>query len=169
MPRASSRSQPSLAADAISVAEAYCRLDQLPGRGGSHGKQRGSPGDLRRLRDSVRAIAIRALNELAGDQEYRHGELARALLETELVACAGFWIAIMNGVGDFSNAPLELRMRASENIGNRGGLPVVTQLDARGDAIPAKLFELPTSSDGNGFPVSLPIGMAPVAGNEVQH
>jgi hypothetical protein len=110
-----------------------------------------------KLKEELHAAALAVL-ERDRIEGYRHGQLAKAACELELMGCVAFWIQVRDGLVD--GATVNDRLRATENLAAKGGLPNLTQHEVTGDMLPTKLYDL---SSGGPIPATVPSASQPAA------
>lgn len=114
------------------------------------------PDNLSPHQRRLRELAKTAL-ERARSDSYTASELARALLELELLSTVAFLVAVRDNqlydevqdpeTGEVREVRLLVdtaeRLRAAENIANRGGLPVLSESVVKTNDLPQKLVDIP--------------------------
>jgi hypothetical protein len=94
------------------------------------------------LAEDIRTAILAMAEEMLTKQKVAitPGKLAKAICELESGGTALFWIAVRDG--EIDGATVGDRLRASENLANRGALPTITKAEIQVDEIPAKLVTL---------------------------
>lgn len=95
------------------------------------------PGDS--TKEELYRAAVTVL-ERDRTEGYTPGQIAKAACELELLGCVAFWIRVRDGIED--GASMADRLRASENLTAKGGLPNLTQHEVSGELMPRKLYDL---------------------------